>query len=400
MLTSSECNWTVEVLNFFSETGSHMGAILPADIVAGLESAVAAAPIERRMQMLWQVADLVVAGRDRLQDLQISVLDDVLVRLTERIEPGALAQLSAALAQLRTPPTQTLRRLASHENPAVATPVLSKSPAISRHDLESIAASRGEQHLFAISSRDKIDPLLTDILLKRGGRNIHRALARNPGAQLSEAGFATLTVKAEGDCEIAKALMLRPDLPAATLQALGAKLPQQVRDSALNSAPAALRAQIEKSNFVPRQASAAMPSPAADYAEAKPKIIALSRTGKLNDSTVNRFAIRGETTNLIASLSVLSGAPIEIIECVMAEADCEGLVMACRASRLNWQTTLAILNNRGTPALGQADRERAQQLFESQHLSTSQWTVRWGTPATGANSTSINSKLKKSGANR
>jgi uncharacterized protein (DUF2336 family) len=377
-----------------------MSAILPADIVAGLESAVAAASLERRTHMLWQVADLMIDGRDRLQELQISILDDVLVRLIERIEPDALARLSATLAQLRTAPTETLRRLASHENPVVATPVLLKSLAISQRDLEAIATSRGEQHLLAISSRNKIDQSVTDILLKRGGRNVHRALAKNPGAQLSEAGYATLTARAEGDREIATALVLRPDLPAATLQATGAKVPQQGKDSILNSASAASRAQIEKSGCASGQPSAAIQPPAIDYAEARPKIIALSRTGKLNDSTVNRFAIRGETANLIASLSVLSGAPVESIECVMAEADCEGLVMACRASRLNWQTTLAILNNRGTPALCQADRERAQQLFEAQYLSTSQWTVRWGTPATGANSTSTNSKVAKSGANR
>jgi uncharacterized protein (DUF2336 family) len=377
-----------------------MGAILPADIVAGLESAVAVASLERRAQMLRQVADLMVAGRDRLQELQISVLDDVLVRLTERIEPSALVQLSAALAQLRTAPIETLRRLASHENPAVATPVLLKSLAISQRDLEAIATSRGEPHLLAISSRAKVDQLLTDVLLKHGGRNVYRTLAKNPGAQLSEAGYATLTARAEGDSEIAQALARRPDLPAATLQALLAKAPQQVKDSLLHAAPAALRAQNEKSSCVSGPASTAKQSPAIDYTEAKPNIIALSRAGKLNDSTVNRFAIRGETANLIASLSVLSGAPIEIIECVMAKADCEGLVMACRASRLNWQTTLAILNNRGTPALGRADRERAQQLFEAQYLSTSQWMVRWGTPATGANSNPINSKFEKSGANR
>jgi len=70
----------------------------------------------------------------------------------------------------------------------------------------------------------------------------------------------------------------------------------------------------------------------------------------------------------------------------MADADCEGVVMACRASRLNWQTTLAILSNRGGVRLSYEDRERAQQLFETLHLSTSQWTVRWGEMAANAKS--------------
>jgi hypothetical protein len=52
--------------------------------------------------------------------------------------------------------------------------------------------------------------------------------------------------------------------------------------------------------------------------------------------------------------------------------------MACRASRLNWQTTLAILSNRSGKRLSFAERERAQLIFENLLLSTSQWTVRWG----------------------
>jgi hypothetical protein len=127
-------------------------------------------------------------------------------------------------------------------------------------------------------------------------------------------------------------------------------------------------------------AAAIAPNPprSADYAAARPEIVALSRIGKLNDSTVNRFLIRGETANLFTALSVLSGAPTEIIEHVMTEDDCEGLVMACRAARLNWSTTLAILSNRGGVRLSFAERERAQQMFETLLLSTSQWAVRWG----------------------
>jgi hypothetical protein len=97
----------------------------------------------------------------------------------------------------------------------------------------------------------------------------------------------------------------------------------------------------------------------------------------MRQCAVNRFAIRRETANLFTALSVLSGAPIEAIEQVMGESCYEGAVMACRASRLNWQTTLAVLNIRGA-GLSPGERVRAQELFETLHLSTSQWSVRWG----------------------
>ena len=375
-----------------------MSAISPADIIVELEDAIAGRSPERCTRMLWQTTNLLVAGRDRLQEPEIGVLDEVLVRLMQRVEPGVLAQLSATLAELKTAPMETLRRLASHDDPAVAGPALLKSAALSQVDLEAIATSRGEQHLLAIAGRRKVEQASTDVLLKRAGANVWRALAKNPGARFSETGYAQLAAMAERDSEIAKALALRPDTPAAVLRDLLARVPQAVKASILEAGPSGLRERIDVSASVSGQGS--KQPQAVDYADAKPGIVALNRIGKLNDSTVNRFAIRGESANLITALSVLSGAPIEIIESVLADTDCEGLIMACRASRLNWQTTLAILSNRGISRLSDQDRERARQLFETLCLSTSQWTVRWGELAAGAGPTSTVGSAAKVGANR
>jgi hypothetical protein len=63
----------------------------------------------------------------------------------------------------------------------------------------------------------------------------------------------------------------------------------------------------------------------------------------------------------------------------MEQRDCCGLVVACRASRLNWQTTLSVVNNRGdTPALSQQELEQGKELFESLSLSVAQRTIRFG----------------------
>jgi hypothetical protein len=157
------------------------------------------------------------------------------------------------------------------------------------------------------------------------------------------------------------------------------------------------------SSVLPGQDAAPNPQklPSADdYASARPEIVALNRLGKLSDSAVNRFAIRGETANLFTALSVLSGAPIEIVQHVMSDEDCEGLVMACRASRLNWATTLAILNNRGRTRLSFAERERAQNIFDSLLLSISQWTVRWGEIAAGTSTRNPGHRGAKLGNSR
>jgi len=352
-----------------------MMANSPADILIELENAVATCPLDRCARILEGIIQLLGGSRDRSQALLASVVDGVLLRLTERVEVSALVRLSTTLAALAVAPPETLRRVAMHTDPDVACPVLLKSRALATADLATIAASCGERHQRAIAARDCIAPEVTEALIKRGDQ-VRLALIKNPGTQFSEAAYAIVIAGANPDGEIAKALALRPGTPDRVVRKL-------------LSAPSGK----------PARSPQKLPCPD-DYASARPEIVALSRGGKLNDSTVNRFAIRGETANLFTALSVLSGAPIEIVEHVMIDEDCEGLVMACRASRLNWATTLAILSNRSGARLSFAERERAQLIFETLLLSTSQWTVRWGEIAASASKNDPGNRGAKMGVNR
>ncbi|MFK4507909.1 DUF2336 domain-containing protein [Bradyrhizobium daqingense] len=347
-----------------------MKAHSPADILVELEDAVATCPLDRCTRILSGILQLLTSNQDRPQDLLAHVTDGVLLRLMERVEAGALIQLSTALADLAIAPPKTVRRLATHRDPAVACPVLLRSRSLSTHDLQRIVASRGERQQDAIAARAPIDPPVVEALIKDGGRSACLVLIGNTEAHFSDAAYFALAEKCLTDDELTKALALRQDTPDVVMRKL------------LSAAPAPRSGVASKPTSAHQAATAAPMAPklpcAAAYASARPEIVAFNRTGKLNDSTMNRFAIRGETANLLTALSVLSGAPIEVVERIMSDDDCEGLVMACRASRLNWQTTFAILSNRSGARLSFAERERAQHIFETLLLSTSQWTVRWG----------------------
>ncbi|WP_448043247.1 DUF2336 domain-containing protein [Bradyrhizobium liaoningense] len=364
-----------------------MMANSPADVLVELEDAVATCPLDRCARILSGIMQLLASSRDRPQELLATVVDGVLLRLTERVEASALIELSTALAELAVAPPKTVRRLASHHDPEVACPVLLRSQSLSTDDLKSIAASSGERQQRAIAARAPVDPPVIETLIEGGARSVCIALIANTEARFSDAAYARLVEKCLTDDELTKALALRPYTPDAIMRKLLSASPGP---TATVSPPAATAAPI-----VPK-----LPCAAA-YASARPEIVALNRIGKLNDSTVNRFAIRGETANLVTALSVLSGTPIEIVEHVMTDDDCESLVMACRASRLNWQTTLAILSNRCGRRLSFAERERAQHIFETLLLSTSQWTVRWGEIAANAKESSREHRgAKKMGISR
>jgi uncharacterized protein (DUF2336 family) len=375
-----------------------MTATASAELVADIEAVVSGGSPERRVLMLKRVLHLFLSSAARLNESQVCVFDDVLVRLIERIEAPSLVQLSSMLSASSPAPQQAIRRLACHKDIAVAAPVLLRSLALSDAALAEIASHLGRQHLLTISCRRTLDEALTDILLKRGDLDVCRALAKNAGAKFSEAGYAAIVATAEPHKDIAELLLLRSDLPPAMLRELLSKATDAVRLALLKSAPPKLRQCIrEVLDDIAAHVSKKATEPVV-YSEAYAKIVALNNSGKLTDSVINRFAMRREATNVIASLSVLSGAPIEAIEPLMEEKSCDSLIVACRAARLDWQTALSIIRSRSVPQLTEQERALAKEKFEKLYLSTAQQTIRFGLLGNAAKSEPVGKAVTTAGA--
>jgi hypothetical protein len=109
------------------------------------------------------------------------------------------------------------------------------------------------------------------------------------------------------------------------------------------------------------------------------EVVALNRAGKLNDATVNRFAVREQHANVVAALAFMTEVKAEEIEPLMNSDRLYGLIVACRAARLDWATTNMIIRNRpGCPPATQHEIERGLEIFEALCLSVAQWTIRFG----------------------
>jgi len=363
-----------------------MSAIASADLLDELEAALQEGSADRRVRTLQRLAELLRSCAEQLSPSQIGVFDDVLVRLLECVGASALAELSSSLADFAAPPEKTVRQLARHQSPTVAVPLLSKSPVLADSDLIEIAKNRSQQHLVAVAGRQNLSAALTDVILKMAGRDASRALAKNPTARLSQAGLIVLMAAAKRDETLAESLGLRPDLPTGTLRELLSSATATVRARLLKAAPAELKRKIQAElDSIDAQAKPQTQGPLGT-SDAHAAVAVLSRTGKLNDSSVNRFAMRREYANVIAALSLLSGATVETIAPLMDENGGEGLIIACRASRLDWQTTSAILNNRRVPPLSMQQLEQAKGMFEMLFVSTAQYTIRFEPPPVGAGS--------------
>ena len=347
-------------------------------LIAELEGAVKGGSPERRLQMLRRVTDLFLSDADRLNENQIGVFDDVLVLLMERMEARALAQLSTTLCSSRAAPKEVVRQLAYHEEAAVAVPVLTKSTRLSEGDLIEIASLRGQQHLLAISNRTALSTGVTDVLLKRGDSQVSHALAKNAGARFSESGYATLVESSEKDSALAETLGLRLDIPLKVLRELLAKAGAAVRVRLLKAAPPEMRAKIEDAiKSIVEQVAAPALAPV-DYTESEAMVLAMNRSGRLGDQTINRFAIQGEYTHIVAAISLLTSVKTEAIEPLIDNPRPDGLIVACKAARLNWSTTNMILRNRPNcrPATRQ-EIEEGKEVFDALSLSSAQRTIRF-----------------------
>jgi uncharacterized protein (DUF2336 family) len=333
---------------------------------------------EHDARIFGEVTDLFLSNVDRLGDSQIAAVDGVLAHLVGRVEAATVIQLSEALATIDRAPIQTIRKLAFHEQPQVAAPVLRSSSCLSEADLLEIVKSRGQQHLLAICDRKTLNEALTDALMRFGGVSVSNALARNTGARFSECGYATLVGRAERDEGLAEKLGVRLDMPGSLLRELIGKVADVVRARFLTASRPVAREKAKNAAAAAAGQSGAARK-AIDYTKAQSEVVALNRTGKLGDSLVNRFAVRGEYTHVVAALALKADVKIEAIEPLLEPDRVYGLIVACKAARLSWSTTTMIVRNRpGCPPSTDRELEQCVAVFESLLLSVAQWTIRFG----------------------
>jgi uncharacterized protein (DUF2336 family) len=172
-----------------------MGVTL--SLIPELEGIVQRGSRAKRREVLQRITTLFLDGAGRYSDAHVDLFDDVFGLLIAEIESKARAELSQRLAPLENAPANVLRTLASDDDIAVAEPVLKLSPRLAETDLVDIASAKGQEHLRAISARRLLGEAVTDVLVRRGDREVARSVAGNRGARISENGFSNLVARGE-----------------------------------------------------------------------------------------------------------------------------------------------------------------------------------------------------------
>ncbi len=268
-------------------------------IVDEVETIINIGSAEKRLATVKHITNLFLASAGSFSPEHIELFDDLLERLINTIELRAiadvsarlaLAEISVQLAPIAQAPPAVIRRLARHDEIAVAGPVLTESARLSTEDLVEIAETKGEPHLLAISGRWWLKEITTDALLARRYPAVSRRVISNPGARISAAGFAIVVAQAESDPELAVETGIRVDLPSDLRNQLLRQATEAVRSRLLSRAPPHLFEEIRSAIAAVAAGANRQMSDARDFTAAKRLVARLKNNGELNEAALFAFA--------------------------------------------------------------------------------------------------------------
>jgi len=310
-------------------------------LLTELEDAVSQGSAESCLRALWHATDVLIAGR--YSEDQIWTFGEVIGRLAKEIEQASRIKLAKKLAPSSNAPFDVIRKLAFDDSIDVAGPVLRQSKRIDGQSLIANAKTKSQQHLLAIANRKHISYEVSDVLVKRGDKEVIRSVAANSGANLSNFGFLHLVNRSEDDSIVAENVGSRKDIPRHVFQQLISKASDEVRAKLERERPD-LASQVRTTVTGITGAFQAKFGPATkNYFSAKRAVTKLQECGQLDEDTLFEFAHSLKLEETTVALSLLCALPVDVVERALVDKNREVILVLARALDLSWPTTMALL---------------------------------------------------------
>jgi uncharacterized protein (DUF2336 family) len=346
-------------------------------LIPELEDVVQRGSREKRTETLQRITALFLDGASRYSDEHVDLFDEVFGLLIEEIETKARAELSNHLAPVSNAPVKVLRKLANDDDITVAGPVLTLAPRLAEADLIDVASTKGQAHLHAISSRRALGEAVTDVLVRRGNRDVARRVAANRSARISENGFHRLVERAEDDGILAEKVGLRPDIPPRMFRDLLTKATAVVQRRLIAAATPEVRVTICDVLAKVSKEVGARVGPR-DYRAAQRVVLGLDRAKQLDEAALLSFCNDDKFEETVVALATLSKVPIKIADRLMGGDRPDPVLILGKAAGLSWPTVKAVITMQadGAPT-SKPGLDTAFANYERLSASTAQRVVRF-----------------------
>jgi uncharacterized protein (DUF2336 family) len=313
-----------------------------ASLIPGLDEIVRHGDPKRRSEAARRVAELFLVGAPSFRSDHVDLFDSVLVDLVPHAEAAARADLAERLSVLANAPRAVVGQLAREDEIAIAGPLLRRSSVIDEQALIEIARAKGQAHLLAMSERLTLSSDLTDVIVRRGDRDVVRRAAGNAGALFSQAGYSALIKRAGHDGVLTLAVGQRDDLSAAQLKDLLEGSIDIVRRRLLEvvkpGRQAAIRQVMSEISGVPEPVESRR-----DFAPAQRAILALHSAGELNETALLGFAKSYQYEESVAALSAMSAVKIATLDRLISGDRHDPILIVGKTIGLEWATVRALI---------------------------------------------------------
>ena len=345
-------------------------------LIPGLDEIVKHGDPARRAEAARRIAELFFQDAAKLKTRHVELFDGLLLDLVPFTEIIARAELAERLSLLANAPRMLVGQLARENEILVVGPVLRRSPVLEEEVLLDIARLKGQGHLLAMSERPRLSPDLTDVIVRRGDRDVVRRAAGNAGAEFSETGYTELIKRAGHDGVLTLAVGRRSDLPDARLKELLAGSLLVVRRRLLDVVKPERRLAIAQAmdelNVVTEQVSGAR-----DFVPAQRAILALHRAGGLNEAALLDFAKSYRYEESVTALAAILGIKIVTLDRLISGDRHDPILIVGKALGLEWATVRALILLRLGPnrIIAPADIESCRVKFARLMPSTAERVV-------------------------
>jgi uncharacterized protein (DUF2336 family) len=345
-------------------------------LIPGLDEIVRHGDPGRRAEAAQRIAELFLQTAGNLRSSHVDMFDGLLIDLVPHAEIGARADLAERLSIIANAPRLLVGQLAREDELSIAGPLLRRSPVIDDKALIEIASAKGQGHLLAISERPKLSSDLTDIIVRRGDRDVVRRAAGNAGALFSQAGYSALIKRASRDGVLTLAVGQRADLSAPQLKDLLEGSIDIVRRRLLDvvkpERQAAIKVAISELSGAPEPVESRR-----NFVPAQHTILALHNAGELNEAALLGFAKSFKYEESIAALSAMSAVKIATLDRLISGDRHDPILIVGKTIGLEWATVRALILLRLGPnrIAAPADIENARVNFTRLMPSTAERVV-------------------------
>ena len=345
-------------------------------LIPGLDEIVRGDDPQRRAEAARQIAELFFAGANNFKPEHVEFFDIILVGLVPRTEPVVRADIAERLSSVANAPRILIGQLAREDEIAIAGPPLRRSPAIDEQVLIEIASEKGQAHLLAMAERPTLTTALTDVMVRRGDRDVLRRTAGNAGAAFSSSGYAGLIKRAGQDGVLSLTIGQREDISGDQLKELLAGSIDAVRRRLLEMATPERKAKIKQAMtdisglILPVESGR-------NFEPAQLAVLALRTFGKLDESALLDFAKAHKYEESIAALAVMSGVKIATLDRLISGDRYDPILIVSKVIGLDWPTVRALILLRLGPdrVISTADIEGARVNFARLMPSTAERVV-------------------------